>query len=61
MCVACIEFIKGTLTPKEFRSALKETTRDDESHLREVERTLGRDDSDADTLRQKLRESRAKP
>ena len=56
MCVACAEFIKGTLTFKEFNSALRETTREDEAHLGEVERVLQGLGNDTDLARQKLRE-----
>jgi hypothetical protein len=55
MCVACLEFIKGTLTLKEFQSALRETTMEDERHLLEVERKLqGSPRGDADAARKLL-------
>jgi hypothetical protein len=58
MCVACIEFIKKTLTAKEYKSALLEMTRDEltreqEQHFIEV-RNLLDSTADDDELRKKL-------
>ena len=60
MCIACTEFLKGSLKWDEFQRALSETTRDDPEHLAEVNRALGENSpkgpaSDQD-LRQKLRD-----
>jgi hypothetical protein len=54
MCIACREFIKDTLTVKEFKSALREVARDDEEHLREVEQALRRSAEDPEKLRRAL-------
>lgn len=54
MCVACLEFIKNTLTFKEFKGALWEVTREDEEHLREVEELIRRHPEDVDRIRQNL-------
>ncbi len=59
MCVACAEFIKGRLKLNEFKNALKETTRENLEHLREVNETVQEASSggqiDTDRLREKLR------
>ncbi len=54
MCIACIEFIKAKLTLKEFRAALGETTRDDQTHLEEVSELLQQDATDPLDLRKSL-------
>ena len=41
MCIACAEFIKGTLKFDEFKRALRETTREDSDHLAQVAQKLG--------------------
>jgi hypothetical protein len=59
MCVACIEFIKGTLTTQEFKSALRESTRDDQNHFNEVEVAISSGSVAADNgeaLRKKLKD-----
>ena len=61
MCVACIEFIKGTLNVSEFKSALRETTQNDERHLSEVSEVIGKgfgsgaSKAEAEALREKLK------
>jgi hypothetical protein len=61
MCVACIEFIKGTLNVTEFKSALRETTMEDAAHLIEVERAMSSGSNDAEELRKKLKAQTPKP
>lgn len=60
MCVACVEFIKETLTLKEYQSALFEVTRGNESkmeeHLREIERVLRQNPNDTGKVRAKIKE-----
>jgi hypothetical protein len=56
MCVACKEFIKNSLTVKEFKSALWEVAREDEEHLVELEELLRTSGSDAEKLRKQLSE-----
>jgi hypothetical protein len=55
MCIACTEWIKDRLTLKEFRSALRETTRDDEPHLDEVNRILIDSGDDANLAKEALK------
>ncbi len=54
MCVACAEFIKDTLTLKEFQNALIEMTREDSAHLQDVERAMRATSGDPDKLREAL-------
>ncbi len=56
MCIACREFIKNTLTLKEYKSALWEVAREDEEHLTELERLFKSAGNDSDKLREKLNE-----
>jgi hypothetical protein len=60
MCIACSEFIKQTLSLKEFKSALWEVTREDEEHLLEIERILHSGAIDPEIVREKLRELKNK-
>ena len=55
MCIACVEFIKETLTVKEYQAALWEVTRNDEEHLTEVERLLRQSARDPEKLRRDLK------
>lgn len=55
MCIACSEFIKNTLTLKEYKSALRETTREAPDHLEEIERILERGGSDPEKTKELLR------
>lgn len=56
MCIACREFIKNTLTLKEYKSALWEVAREDEDHLDELERLFKSAGNDPEKLREKLNE-----
>ncbi len=56
MCVACIEFIKETLTFKEFQSALWEVSREDLEHLKEIDRVLLGGAKDLTKIRDQLGE-----
>lgn len=56
MCIACREFIKNTLTLKEYKSALWEVAREDEEHLDELERLFKSAGNDPEKLREKLNE-----
>jgi len=61
MCVACREFIKQKLTFQEFKSALWETTREDETHLEELERLLYETRENPDRVRQALSQGAGQP
>jgi hypothetical protein len=54
MCIACLEFIKNTLTMKEYKSALWEVARDDENHLTELELLFKTAGNDSEKLRESL-------
>lgn len=56
MCAACIEYTKDTLKLNEFKSALRETTREDAAHLREVEHLIQESGADEQKLKKSLRE-----
>lgn len=65
MCIACIEFIKGTLTVKELRNGLvemarDELTRDQEHHLIEVRTLAEKNENDPEELKKKLQGPRPK-
>lgn len=55
MCIACREFIKETLSLKEFKAALWEVTRDDEEHLNEIDKVIQQHPWDVTRMREKLR------
>jgi hypothetical protein len=40
MCIACVEYNKGTLTTDEFRSALREMTVEQQQHFEAVNQIL---------------------
>lgn len=54
MCIACREFIKNTLTLKEYKSALWEVARENEEHLTELELLFKSTGNDSEKLREKL-------
>jgi hypothetical protein len=54
MCVACIEYIKGTLTGNEFKSALRETTREDNAHADAVSKILEDASAQPDEIKKRL-------
>jgi rubrerythrin len=54
MCIACSEFIKKSLTLKEYKSALWEVAREDEEHLVELDQIFKSAGNDPEKLRQKL-------
>lgn len=54
MCIACIEYTKQKLTVGEFKSALRETTAEDEKHRKEVAKLLEQYSSDPDELKKQL-------
>jgi rubrerythrin len=54
MCIACREFIKNTLTLKEYKSALWEVARENEEHLDELEKLFKIVGNDPEKLREKL-------
>lgn len=54
MCIACIEYTKQKLTMGEFKSALRETTSEDENHMKEVNRLIQQYGNDPDELRKQL-------
>ncbi len=55
MCIACTEWIKDRLTLKEFRSALRETTRDDQRHFEEVDQVLAEAGEDSNLAKEALK------
>jgi hypothetical protein len=55
MCIACTEWIKDRLTLKEFRSALRETTRDDQRHFEEVDQVLAETGEDSNLAKEALK------
>lgn len=55
MCMACIEYTKDKLTSAEFKSALKEVSREDADHVREVERILQEFANDPERLKKELK------
>lgn len=60
MCIACREFIKGTLNIREYQSALGEITREpgpeNDRHLDEVDEAVRKAGRDAEKLKQRLKE-----
>lgn len=55
MCLACLEYIKGNLKLNEFKSALRETVRDDESgHAEQLQTLIYDHDGDEDSLKDKV-------
>jgi hypothetical protein len=61
MCIACLEFIKNTLTLKEYKSALWEVARENEEHLTELERLFKASGNDAEKLRDSLSQKLKSP
>jgi rubrerythrin len=57
MCIACREFIKNTLTLKEYKSALWEVARENEEHLDELEKLFKSAGNDPEKLREKLNQA----
>ena len=55
MCVACIEYAKGTLNVNEFKSALREMTIEDDEHFEEVARILADYAGKPDEIRRELK------
>jgi hypothetical protein len=55
MCMACIEYIKGTLKLNEFKSALRETAEyGDKEHAEKLQAIIYDHDGDEDGLKAKL-------
>lgn len=55
MCVACIEYAKGTLKVNEFKSALREMTVEDKAHAEEVARILREFANDEAEIKKRLK------
>ncbi len=56
MCAACVEYIKDKLTEAEFKSALKEITREDKAHATEVEQLVQKHAGKPEELKKQLRD-----
>jgi hypothetical protein len=56
MCVACIEYMKDKLTVEEFKSALHETTTEDQRHFKEMEELIRIYGSDRKELKKRMEE-----
>ena len=55
MCAACIEYAKDLLTTKEFQSALREMTIDDQAHAEAVARIMRDYAMKPDEMKRKLK------
>jgi len=54
MCVACIEYMKDKMTVDELKSALVETTIEDQAHLREMEELIKTYGNDRKELKKRM-------
>jgi len=56
MCIACLEYLKGNLRLKEYKSALRETVRDgSDPHVEELQTLIYDHEGDEDSLRNKIK------
>ncbi len=55
MCVACTEYIKNKMTTFELKSAVKEASRENPTHLGQVEKLIEEHSDDPEELKRLLK------